>query len=334
MAMAVAENPVATTTQTRPRTLNLGLASLLGGLVLLLGFGLVFAALPVAWSELLPTRNLNEFLSGALLLIVGIAAIVAVCFVWRKLDQAFAVPGLRAGAFVAAATLFLATSITVSLGNAVEQDSVGAFVTLLVAALLFGGIAFLFTRAGFGRFLIGLDDNGWFSADSFKGSQGVRVRRATILGLWVIGLSGVITLVTHNYFGSTRAAAANEWFWRVPFSSHDGYFLYVPLLFKVNVLGPFFLVLLVIWFSWRLVNWPTFADFLIATEAEINKVSWTSRKRLFADTIVVLVTVFLMTAFLFGVDLIWFQVLSSPVVNVLHVDLKREQAKQQEKTQW
>ena len=32
----------------------------------------------------------------------------------------------------------------------------------------------------------------------------------------------------------------------------------------------FFLVLLVIWFSWRLVNWPTFADFLIATEAEIN----------------------------------------------------------------
>ena len=33
-------------------------------------------------------------------------------------------------------------------------------------------------------------------------------------------------------------------------------------------------------------------DFLIATEAEMNKVSWTTRKRLVKDTIVVLVTVF------------------------------------------
>ena len=102
MAMAVAENPVATTKQSRPRDLNLGLASLAGGLVLLLGFGLVFGALPFVWSEVLPTRNMNEFLSGALLLIAGIAAIVAVCFVWYRLDRAFSAPGLRAGSFVAA----------------------------------------------------------------------------------------------------------------------------------------------------------------------------------------------------------------------------------------
>ena len=65
-----------------------------------------------------------------------------------------------------------------------------------------------------------------------------------------------------------------------------------------------------IWFAWRAVNFPTFADFLIATEAELNKVSWTSRKRLVQDTIVVLVTLFLFTIFLLVVDATWGWVLS------------------------
>src|SRR4029077_9679865 len=106
MAMAVAENPVATTKQSRPRDLNLGLASLAGGLIILLGFGLVFGGLPVFWSGGLATPGLNEFLSGALLLLAGIASIVAVCFVWYKLDQSFSASGLRAGACVAALAIF------------------------------------------------------------------------------------------------------------------------------------------------------------------------------------------------------------------------------------
>jgi preprotein translocase SecE subunit len=89
-----------------------------------------------------------------------------------------------------------------------------------------------------------------------------------------------------------------------------------------------------VWVSWRAVNWPTFADFLIATEAEINKVSWTTRKRLVQDTIVVLVAVFLMTAFLFVVDILWIKVLTNPWVQVLQVDIKSEFQRQQEKTQW
>ena len=32
-----------------------------------------------------------------------------------------------------------------------------------------------------------------------------------------------------------------------------------------------------VWFSYRMVNWPKFADFLIAVEAEMNKVYWPSR---------------------------------------------------------
>jgi preprotein translocase subunit SecE len=59
------------------------------------------------------------------------------------------------------------------------------------------------------------------------------------------------------------------------------------------------------WFLFRLVQYPPFVEFLIATEAEMNKVSWTSRDDLYRATTVVLSTVFLMALFLFGVDWLW-----------------------------
>ena len=156
------------------------------------------------------------------------------------------------------------------------------------------------------------------------------MRRSTVLGILALGVSGIITLVLHSSFGSARTGGS-DWYWYVPFTSRQ---LYVPLLFHVNVLGPLLLGALLFWFAWRLVNWPPFADFLIATEAEMNKVSWSTWPRLRQDTIVVLVTTFLLTVFLFGIDLVWFKLLSNPWINVLQVDLKSEQRKQQEKTQW
>jgi preprotein translocase SecE subunit len=106
----------------------------------------------------------------------------------------------------------------------------------------------------------------------------------------------------------------------------------VPLMFAVHVVMPLVLAVVLLWFTYRLVNVPAFADFLIATEAEMNKVSWTTRRRLLQDTIVVLVTVLLMTVFLFVIDIVWIKVLSG--VGVLQVDLRAQQLKQQEKTQW
>ena len=53
------------------------------------------------------------------------------------------------------------------------------------------------------------------------------------------------------------------------------------------------------------MQYPPFVEFLIATEAEMNKVSWTSRDDLYRATTVVLVTVLLMSLFLFGVDWLW-----------------------------
>ena len=53
------------------------------------------------------------------------------------------------------------------------------------------------------------------------------------------------------------------------------------------------------WIVFRIVHFPPFAEFLIATEAEMNKVSWTSKDDLIRATTVVLTTVVLMAVFLF-----------------------------------
>ena len=60
-----------------------------------------------------------------------------------------------------------------------------------------------------------------------------------------------------------------------------------------------------LWISYRVVNVPSFADFLIAVEAEMNKVSWPTRTELFRASIVVLLTIFALALVLAGFDLFW-----------------------------
>ncbi len=68
---------------------------------------------------------------------------------------------------------------------------------------------------------------------------------------------------------------------------------------------PGALLLLSAWAAYRLVNVPAFADFLIAVEAEMNKVSWPTRTELYRSSIVVLVTIFALAAVLFAFDFFW-----------------------------
>jgi preprotein translocase subunit SecE len=67
---------------------------------------------------------------------------------------------------------------------------------------------------------------------------------------------------------------------------------------------PVILVLVGLWCLYRLVNMPRFADFLIAVEAEMNKVSWPSRGELFRASLVVMVVIFFMAAVLYFYDLV------------------------------
>jgi preprotein translocase subunit SecE len=59
------------------------------------------------------------------------------------------------------------------------------------------------------------------------------------------------------------------------------------------------------WVSFRLVNMHRFADFLIAVEAEMNKVSWPSRAELVRSSVVVIMVLFLLALVLFGLDIVW-----------------------------
>jgi preprotein translocase subunit SecE len=65
------------------------------------------------------------------------------------------------------------------------------------------------------------------------------------------------------------------------------------------------LLLVGVWFAYRLVNMPKFADFLIAVEAEMNKVSWPTKTELVRSSIVVMVTIFGMMTVLYFFDVFW-----------------------------
>lgn len=60
-----------------------------------------------------------------------------------------------------------------------------------------------------------------------------------------------------------------------------------------------------LWASFRLVNMPRFADFLISVEIEMSKVSWPTRTDLVRTSGVVMVTIFGLAAVLFLYDIIW-----------------------------
>ncbi|MFQ3592916.1 MAG: preprotein translocase subunit SecE [Gemmataceae bacterium] len=101
----------------------------------------------------------------------------------------------------------------------------------------------------------------------------------------------------------------------------------ITLLPSLQYTVPLLVILAGLWLSWRLVNVPTFADFLIATDGEMNKVSWSTQKKLVQDTIVVLVTMLLMAVFLFMVDFAWKNLLQP--LGVLYIppvakDLQRQ----------
>jgi len=68
---------------------------------------------------------------------------------------------------------------------------------------------------------------------------------------------------------------------------------------------PGVLFLLTLWVSYRVVNVPAFADFLIAVEAEMNKVSWPTWHELSRASMVVLILVFALAAVLFAFDTVW-----------------------------
>ena len=153
--------------------------------------------------------------------------------------------------------------------------------------------------------MVGLEEQGWFHTAPYKRSLGVKVRRLTILGILLVGGSGVYSLMFQGIL-------PDNWTLAMPFDMPQ-----ITALADARYTVPLLFLGLTLWFAWRAVNVPTFAEFLIATEAEMNKVSWTPRKRLAQDTVVVLTTTLLLTLFLLVVDLFWGWLLSRKWIGVL-----------------
>jgi len=118
-----------------------------------------------------------------------------------------------------------------------------------------------------------------FRTDVVKPNQGKNARLWTAIGLGLLVAAGIYQLYERQLQGEFGPA--------VRFG--------VPAALAV-VLG---------WIVFRVVQYPPFVDFLIATEAEMNKVSWTTKADLYRATTVVLVTVLFIALYLFGVDWLW-----------------------------
>jgi preprotein translocase subunit SecE len=116
-----------------------------------------------------------------------------------------------------------------------------------------------------------------FRFSLYKRSQGRVARQATFSALAVIVALGAWSL--SNYYTGYGPTARYT----------------VPLVALAAGL----------WASFRVVQMPAFADFLISVEGEMNKVSWPSWGELFRASIVVMVVIFVLAALLFAYDIIW-----------------------------
>jgi preprotein translocase subunit SecE len=77
----------------------------------------------------------------------------------------------------------------------------------------------------------------------------------------------------------------------------------------VRFLLPGLLLAAGLWLCFRAVNLPRFADFLIAVESEMTKVSWPSAGEVFRSSAVIIFLIFALAAILAGYDLFWWFVL-------------------------
>ena len=115
----------------------------------------------------------------------------------------------------------------------------------------------------------------------YKRGQGKYTRVGTIVGVMIIVVTGARAL-SEVLGGSAMKFVAAPMF-------RFG----LPSLITV-VIG-----LLTAW----IVNRPKAADFLIATEGEMKKVSWSSKKEIIGSTKVVIVTTFITAGLLYAVDI-------------------------------
>jgi preprotein translocase SecE subunit len=287
----------------QPRTpsapMNLPLASVLGAVYVAAVLAVVLLAIPSLWvTKVGPALN-DQLLTGLSRLVAQVVVLGGLFWFGRKILGDNAPKGVHGGIFLviswAIAIFFLWRAVALNIEGGAGIIAAGVF----AAFLLYLAVRHLTGPRGQAR-MISLEEQGWFSTAGYKPSLGQKARRLTILGFLLVGGTGIWAL-------SSGGSLPENWTLAMPFENPSQ----ITVLPDARLTIPVLLSILTLWFAWRAVNIPTFAEFLIATEAEMNKVSWTPKKRLGQDTVVVLTTTLLMALFLLVVDLFWGWLLST-----------------------
>ena len=115
---------------------------------------------------------------------------------------------------------------------------------------------------------------GMFNASQYKRSQGRIARQLTFAAM-------------------ALAVAVAAWKLNTAASDVIGQYVIPSIVFVAGL-----------WASFRVVNIPRFADFLISVEAEMNKVQWPARSELWRASMVVIVVIFFLAGALFVFDIV------------------------------
>mgnify|MGYP005848131505 CR=1 FL=1 len=113
----------------------------------------------------------------------------------------------------------------------------------------------------------------------YKSGQGYWTRMMTAVGVGVLSLTGV------------------AWLW-----SELAVIQAFPAIY-VQASVAVVLILTVAILTYWLLNKPNIADFMIATEGEMRKVNWPTRREVLGSTWIVIVGTFMIAAILFAVDI-------------------------------
>ena len=309
----------------QPRTpsapMNLPLASVLGAVYVVAVLAVVLLAIPNLWATTVgPALGNDQLLTPLSRVAAQVAVLGGLLWFGRKMLGDNPPKGVHGGIFLviswAIAIFFLWRAVALNIEGGAGMIAAGLF----AAFLLYLAVRHLTGSRGQAR-MVSLEEQGWFSTAGYKPSLGQKARRLTILGFLIVGGTGIWAL-------SSGGALPENGTLAMPFESPSQ----VTVLPDAKLTIPALLIALTFWFAWRAVNIPTFAEFLIATEAEMNKVSWTPKKRLAQDTVVVLTTTLLLALFLLVVDLFWGWLLSS--VGVLPSQKAGPEGNQAQQQRW
>src|SRR5687767_13392569 len=127
----------------------------------------------------------------------------------------------------------------------------------------------------------------WFSelfhTGLYKRSQGKVARQATFGALGVT--FALFAWRLSVYLETAKVSGTTEWLldiWPMSLMSiaAQDKIIDVMGMLALEYTVPLIIIGIGLWVSYRIVNIPKFADFLIAVEAEMNKVSWPSKDEL------------------------------------------------------